>query len=473
MLNRRDLLTYSLASLVVPLEHRAQQLLLDDTDPDPVPLPMVPARMADEVCENYLINTKFFYRGTVYGHTDAVLDLVKQLGARIVRERVVHGPGKGVFSQQQAMLALAGTGTRWHATVGVLADWPDATAVNQAAVEYLASYFGPHVDGDLSALMHSFGGCNEVDGPGSDGQYDPEWAPHARIMQQALWEAAKAHPMTQSIPVAGPSTRMDLTAERAAELGDLSAWSELGNGHYYHRGTSPTRGIDAHLAKLGICFPQATRWMMTETGYNNSPQTNRGRTVPEEASAMYAVRGIGDYFIRNAVYGRFELLDDPDDIDYTSQDTINQTADIQAHFGLVAMTETTVRAATPDTWRKKPEFYAVQRFLQMMSDRGAPFTPDGLQLQVSAPVDDLQQALVQKRDGRHYLLLWRDVVVATPYPTARAKRVAPAKVRVTIAPQRPVAVYRPRTGTKPVRKIAVTGSFTVAVSKDLLVVEIG
>lgn len=431
-------------------------------------LPAVPARMSESLCESYLVNTKHFYTNSVYQHTDAVVGLLKELGVRAVRERITTGTSTGTRNQQSAMLRLAASGTRWHGTVGDMTDWQNAGAVNKRVMDYLISYYAPRV-GDLSRLLRSFGGVNEIDHP----RNGPGWAQHARIMQTALWQQSRARAQTRDIPVAGPTTRSDFTKGRAAQLGDLSAISDLGALHYYNKGTSPTRGISARIAVSRPNFPDAKQWVVCETGYNDSPQTNANVTVPEWASATYVIRGICDFFKRNAVYGRFELLDDPDVIDRTSQTSINGTADIQAHFGLVAMTKGTVSTATPATWRKKPEFYATKNFLSLLSDRGGVFSPSGLSMKVTGGGSDLQQLLVQKRDGRHYVVLWRDVVVAAPYPNATALRVAPVNVTVQFAPSRPTAVYAPGRGSAPIAKKSASDHVTVSLAGDLQVIEIG
>ncbi len=435
---------------------------------------LVPARRADALCQSYCINTKLFYQASVYSHTDAVIDLLKDLGARIVRERVTTGNSLGARQQQYAMPRLADAGTRWHGTVGEIDDWRNATAANKEVMGFLSSFYGRRLGIGLRHLMHSFGGCNEVDGPVVNGHTDPRWAAHARIMQKALWRQAKANPLTRGIPVAGPSTRTDVTARRATRLGDLSAWCDrFGNAHMYNRGGSPTREIDEHLAILRRCFPDANRWIFCETGYNNSPQDNTGRTVPEAASATYAIRGICDFFKRNAIYGRFELLDDPDAINDTTQSSINRTAEREAHFGLVAMTKDTVKAATPDTWRKKPEFFATKRFLSLLSDRGSAFSPEGLRMKVTGGGPDLQRLLLQKRDGRHFLVLWRDVEVATPYPEGRSLRVRPDDVTVELLRSRPVAVYEPGRRSSRVASWSDTSRITVPLAGELKVIELG
>lgn len=95
------------------------------------------------------------------------------------------------------------------------------------------------------------------------------------------------------------------------------------------------------------------------------------------------------------MYGHFELLDDPDMVDYSTQTKINQTTDRGAHFGLIAMTKNDVRAPSPGTWRKKPEFYAVQRFLRLLSDRGPNFAPKDMDVSITGGGPELQKALVQ------------------------------------------------------------------------------
>jgi len=436
-------------------------------------LRLVPARRADDLCRNYLINTKIFHADSVYRHTGAVVDLLEELGVRVIRERITTGSSQGTQNQLRAMPHLARQGITWHGTVGTLSDWRHAQRANRQVMDFLTSHYAPRMNGDLGELMHSFGGCNEVDGPQRHGRRDKHWARHARRMQKALWEQAKDNRHTRDIPVAGPSTRTDFTARRAEHLGDLSRWSELGNAHLYNKGTSPTRGLRDHLKIMRRCFPGTGRFLFTETGYNNSPQTNANATVPEFASAIYGVRGIFDYFQRNAMYGRFELLDDPDRIDHRTQRRINATADIQAHFGLVAMTRGSVRDSTPDTWRKKPEFYAMKRLLRVLSDHGHSFTPRPLRMALHGGGRDVHHVLLQKRDGRHYLAVWRDVKVSEGFPHGRELRVDAVRIRVRLAHARPIRLWNPNTSSEPVGHHSATNDFNIWLRGELKLVEIG
>jgi hypothetical protein len=431
------------------------------------------ARPSDSLVANYHINTRFFYAPTVYQHTDAIIDLVTELGARGVRERLTTGTSVGNSLQKRALPILARRGIRWQMTVGQLTDWQHADRVHGDAMRYLGAEYRRSLDGDLATMVHSIGGVNEIDGPVYHGQVDPNWARHARVMQRSLWQHAKSFRATRTIPVAGPSTRTDFTAARARELGDLSECSEWGNGHLYQRGTSATRGLDDHLEVLRRVFPQADKMVLSETGYCNSPQDDLGRNVPEFASSVYAVRAVCDFFKRNALFTRFELLDDPNTIDWKNQQTINATAQREHHFGLVAMTRRSVAQSTPDTWRKKPEFHATKRLLTLLADAGPRFVPQPLGLQIDGATADLQTLLLQKRSGRHYLALWRDVEVATCFPEAAALHVEPVRLRLRLGTARPVRTWIPNQSAAPVRAFTAGSAIRLRLGAELTILEIG
>ena len=152
--------------------------------------------------------------------------------------------------------------------------------------------------------------------------------------------------------------------------------------------------------------------------------------MSEDAAATYAVRGICDFFLRGSIYGRFELLDDPDQIDTRSQKTIDATNNYKAHFGLVAVPESP-SDDSPDNWRRKPEFFATKSFLRLMDDRGRRPRTQALEADIASD-HPLQSLVAQKRDGRHYLLLWRDVDVPPQHAQAAGAGVPAASVRIRL-----------------------------------------
>ncbi|CAN5414564.1 hypothetical protein BH24ACT12_BH24ACT12_16140 [soil metagenome] len=136
---RRDFLSLGVATLATTtLPVRTAAAVAPTTLP--AALTTMLARMADDVCDSYMVSTKLFYKNSVYGYTDAVVNLLKDLGVRIVRERLMTGTSIGTSKQKSAMIALAKSGCRWHATIGTLPDWRNATAVNRNAMNILSSY---------------------------------------------------------------------------------------------------------------------------------------------------------------------------------------------------------------------------------------------------------------------------------------------------------------------------------------------
>jgi len=119
-------------------------------------------------------------------------------------------------------------GIRWHATVGEFAQWPDAWAATAEALGLLTDFYTSAAGRELTALMHSLGGCDEVDAPAVTGAADTQWAAQARMMQPGLWRQATADPRTAGLPVVGSPTRTDVTPERAQLLGDLVRNLRLG-----------------------------------------------------------------------------------------------------------------------------------------------------------------------------------------------------------------------------------------------------
>ena len=85
----------------------------------------------------------------------------------------------------------------------------------------------------------------------------------------------------------------------------------------------------------------------------------------------------------------------------------------------------------------------------------------------------LQSLVAYKRDGRHYLLLWRDVEVASEHHGARSFDVPPASVTIQLRTPRPAAVYVPRYRDVPVGTQPPRTEIALEVAEDLVIVELG
>jgi hypothetical protein len=141
----------------------------------------------------------------------------------------------------------------------------------------------------------------------------------------------------------------------------------------------------------------------------------------------------------------------------------------------------------PDTWRKKAEFHTMRRWIGLLSDRDPssleayPFQPTGLRyLLVGA--EGVEQLLVQKHDGRHFLLVWREVEVFDADSSARSDvrtGVAPQDVELRLSTPASVNVYAPSQGSEAMtaeavarHKVSPSDPLSLQVGYDLLILEI-
>jgi hypothetical protein len=92
---------------------------------------------------------------------------------------------------------------------------------------------------------------------------------------------------------------------------------------------------------------------------------------------------------------------------------------------------------------------------------------------ISGGGGDVQQLLLQKRNGKHYLVLWRDVPVYRPYPDGRPIDVPAVRVTVHLETARPTRLWGPNRSETPLRRDAASRSIVVNLRGDLKVLEIG
>lgn len=483
-------------------------------------------RRADDLRSDYsAINTKTSYGpGTTYGYnanttdwssTDAVGDHLIALGYGIYREKVaISGPAAA--KQSRILARLAAAGMRWHVTIGSTRNdpqTPNLTTMSEAEVRVeaknqvsealakLVGYIPLAPGGDITKLLHSLAGPNEVDNVGDCGT---NWARNQAIFQNELWQQARngrdvpSYVATfQDIPIAAPSTRTDLIdnlpkADEAGRGGVLNTPGyiidrcELGNPHLYQHGVSPHKDLQSMLnaiTPISNGYPA----VFSETGYNHSGWDSNGNylgpitvggglAVPDWVAATYQVRAVPVFALKKAVYILFELLDDID-----NPATLGVR---QAHFGQLRMPTNALATSTPPTWVLTPQYYATRRFHNLLKDRPGgdavrpTFELNALSRTVTPPTGvnvNFRQMLLEKSNGHWLLLIWRDVDVWNASPNAEGTPITVPEVNVSI--QFPVArtitVYQPntatatnKTGTTAVNAPAVSGFNAVALGAN-------
>jgi len=357
------------------------------------------------------LNTKSSYGdGTVYMHTDALASHVTAWGGAYLREvPSISGPAKtrqGAFMRQMEAADIG-----WMPTLGQSVQ---NIAGQDLTDTEIRAYARQEVAKELTAIrpyasmLHSVEGPNEVDNPSNTGPM-PGGLRKATLFVEVIHELISADSDLSGMQIFGCSTRTDIVdhPELAEALSGCGPYVDGPNAHLYV-GRPPTDDLDRMLRTISVISPG--RAMFSEGGYNNAGFDANGNyipgslkmlglPVPESVAASYGPRATLEYFNRDAHFTKFEALDDPDPTGRVRQ----------AHFGLVAMTRDTVAAATPDTWRRKPEHVAMAKLNAVLkggTSVGA--TLDPLSLRIDAP-PDVKTLLMRRPDGHYLLAVWRDV----------------------------------------------------------------
>lgn len=432
------------------------------TPPDPPPptYDLVDAREADTLAETFSVNTHLTFLTSGYQNWQAVVDLVTALGARCIRERWGTGSPPGQIS---AMQDLAAVGIRTHATLGAFyTNTPTAAQI----ITNLKAAFGAARGG----IFRSFGGVNEPnDNKGTP--KPPDWAVWTRNWQRDLFQAVRADPGLASALVVAPALKdseptlqADFTALGAL---NIAAWVDCGDIHVYPGGQVPSNKIDQRKAWARVAYPEPAPFYVTEGGYANIAAPSN--PTPVDVAMVYDPRLLMEHYWRgHLMFNRYELLDDPD----------GAGTNPQSHWGLVY-----TPTLNPSTWTKKPSFYAMQRLMGLVADPGPAHNPGGLRFSTTPPSADYRQSLVAKRNGKFYLLMWRDTKI---WDTGSRARLTPAAVTHTVSMEtsHTVRLFRPSLGADAATPTAlsawlttptstVTGtSFTVPLAGDLWVAEI-
>lgn len=241
-------------------------------------------------------------------------------------------------------------------------------------------------------------GPNEWDA-NEDETYNGQTFPEGvRAYQNELYEAVKNHPdpRVRAVDVLSPSMAR---ARYSGTLGPVPA--DMGNLHSYQGGNVPTEGLEDWLTETKKIVGDKPV-VATETGwhYQLSSDCSGQPAVSEEAGAKYSTRLYLDYF--NAGVVRTHLY----------------SLELAECWGLLRNDGTPYQA-----------FYGIKNLISLLEDPGSTFTPGSLTYGLSGNVTNLKHTLLEKRDGRRYLILWVD---AKSYDTEQQKDINVPEQQVSL-----------------------------------------
>jgi hypothetical protein len=378
---------------------------------------------AEGFVDSIAVGVHFHYTDTAYGRAREVVQRLRELGVRHVRDGMPT-PGGPLAAGLQAARA---------AGVSATLVTPEVTVDPDVAVADALRILGPdHID--------AFEAPNELDNSG-----DPGWLASLRSYMPRLASAVRRQ--APGVPVLGPSL-----------VHEASRWMlpprlpGLANLHPYPGGEPPEgplgaalRGLRTAARRRGVVF--------TETGYHNALRATTGQPpTSEEAAAVYLPRlllaAYGAGVRRTVVY---ELLDEKPNPDLS---------DPEQHFGLLR-----------NDLSPKPAFQAIRALIEAVSATPGPShgDPPRWRLRIGAS-GAVQRLTLARRDGSGLVALWRPVSV---WDRHARRPVEPGALRVELLADgeaRDVAVWRPSVSPRPVLRRTAARRLTLELAGDAVLV---
>lgn len=303
---------------------------------------------------------------------------------------------------------------------------------------------------ELEDMLVSVEGPNEWDERNPIRYRQQAFPKGLELFQGDLYRAIKSENQLKNIPVIAPS---GFYYENFRSLEQLQIACDYGNMHSYPGGQPPSTPrlttVFTHWAKQ-ICPNKPV--MATETGYytaTNNLKDPWHTPVSEKGGGRYINRLLFDYFNRGIrrTY-LYELIDQGADEDRESR------------FGLVR-----------ENGAPKLAFTAVRNTIALLKDPGGDFIPNALHYTIQSP-STVKRTILQKRDGRFYMVLWNDVV---SYNAPRKQDIEPIWQEVTLTfPEayESVNLYRPIESTRPMNSYSNVKTLKVLVPDFPVVVEL-
>jgi hypothetical protein len=399
------------------------------------------ARTADSFLESLGVNVHLTYFDTGYGDFEVIKKRLVDLGVRHLRDGA----------------QFTGDHNYNNIFYGRLKDLANS-GIKFDLIFDPRSSVGQLTEKKLSAVVAMAGNSLEaVEGPNEyDNSVDRNWAYTLREYQALLYQTVKVNPATRELPVIGPSF---VHAESRDAIGDLAAYLDYGNLHSYPGGRMPTSSFQSGEEILRARKVSGARPLIpTETGYHTAVGSRSGQPgISDQAFAKYLPRLYLEYF--NQGFARtylYELSDEKPD-----PERVNPEHD----FGLLT-----------SSGEPNPAYFSLRNLISIVAetregDTRPPFTPGQLSYRLRGDTSGIHHSLLQKRDGRFYLILWHE---ASSYDSvAKSDTFVPVRRLVLeLSQARQVNSYLPLKSSQVVEHDENSHSIELDVPDHALVIEI-
>ena len=394
------------------------------------------ARRADDAAEMVGVNTHINYRGSVYDtrYQDIIKPRLLELGVRHIRDNPGGPQDIGI---KQRFVELRTAGIKLLLINWQLSDLQYVKSLNAMAGMKVVEAVEPPNERDVSGN---------------------QWEGKLRSLMLRMYPAYKNDPSTSYIKVLGPSfadTRSG-PGRFAAVMPNAGDYLDAGNLHNYS-GVSPSSDL---AGGWGMSLPEALgryrsvagakALQVTENGYIMSGAHQGFPSVPQRAAAKYMPRQFLMH-LRNNIrrYYVYELIDVGGDYAILNHD------------------------GSP-----RQQFTAIKNFISLFKDPGPAFTPGFLDFQMTGDLTNVMHTVLQKRDGRFYLIVWQGVPSASGVTDATAHNLEPPARILTLQlgqKFRQAKLYEPTFSMNPIGTYADANgvqSIPLPVPDHILVVEL-
>jgi hypothetical protein len=389
------------------------------------------ARSASSFIDSLGINVHLSYLDTNYAdYEDLVKPKLQELGIRHIRDN-------GSYTQPQLdkLNNLASIGIKSTLIMDPIDIGNASNAVNIVKA---------------AAAVEAIEGQNEWD-VHPDRTYKGQNFPQGvRQFQAELYSAIKGNSTTAHLDVLSPSLAFP---KNAFKLGHVAC--DIGNMHSYPDAKEVASNVlDKWLFAARIVCSTKKAIIATETGYQNA--VNR-RGVSEQASAKYLPRLLLEYFNRRIkrtyLYELIDLKPNPE-------------ADMgEWHFGLLR-----------NDGSPKPAFIALKNLISLLENSNVLtsklFTVKSLNYTLGGNTSNIHHTLLQKRDGRFYLIIWQEVL-SFNIKTDTDIVVPESQITLTLNTLvRKAATYRPLNSITPLVQYINPRQLKLMLPDDPLVIEL-
>ena len=424
----------------------------------------VTARKAADFVQSVGVGGQFAEgKGPYANNMPALKDAMRELGVLYYRTSAVGPRAAAVAEDLYRSLGMRGV---FH-----VSKW-DGKKSNGP----LAGSAGGVID---ALAANGTAGIFAIEGPNELNQGGPSnWPQLLRDYQKEIYTHVRSNPRFQGILVAAPTlvTNAD-NPKPSVALGVISDRIDVGAMHdYVNDGGATESRFRPAAAMLRANNFGAGPILVTETGVCTEWQMVKEyspsqKCVSQKAQAKYLPRNLLDKFDEypgNKAF-IFELLERQ-----PAAEGARAAAAESSGGGRGAGS-----SSGGDGWwgwgiidanmNRKPAFYAVRNLISLLNDGGADFTPGSLDYSLKG-AGGVRQVLVQKQDGRFYLMLWQPVRSFDKDSNTDIDP-SPADVALHLGQQANIKIYKPTplNGTTPDAALQPIETHSGVTSVDLKV----